>query len=78
MSTTTRGTVSAVRAETLAIVLGKVLAVGILLTPLTMMLFPELNHRSGNTSSGGKQRATAAQAVAGGGSLHHFYQEGDE
>jgi hypothetical protein len=78
MPTTMPGTAAAVRASTFTDVLGKVLAVGILLTPLVMMLFPELNHRSGNVPSGGKQRATAVQTVAGGGSLHQFHQEGDE
>jgi hypothetical protein len=48
------------------VVLGKVLAAGIILTPLVAMLFPELNHRSGNTASRGTQAATAARAVVGG------------
>jgi hypothetical protein len=48
--------------EPYSVVLGKLLAIGIILVPLVMMLFPELNHRSGNTSHG-KQDAPAARAL---------------
>jgi hypothetical protein len=48
------------------VVLGKVLAAGIILTPLVVMLFPELNHRSGSKAAGGTQAAMAARAVVGG------------
>lgn len=40
------------RPESYWAALGKLLAVGILLAPLVMLGFPELNHRSGSTSSG--------------------------
>jgi hypothetical protein len=67
------------------VVLGKALAAGIILTPLVMMLFPELNHRSGNRASGGTQAATAILAVNAGQepvprdeSLPQFFLEGDE
>jgi hypothetical protein len=48
--------------ETYATVLGKLLAVGLILAPLAMMLFPELNHRSGNTS-GGRQDTPATRSL---------------
>ena len=51
------------RPEAYAAALGKLLAVGIILVPLVMLLFPELNHRSGNASHG-RQDAAAARAPA--------------
>ena len=47
--------------DSYAAALGKLLAVGIILAPLVMLLFPELNHRSGNTSRG-RQDASTVQA----------------
>jgi len=38
--------------------------VGILLTPLAMMLFPELNHRSGSAVQRGRQAALPALTTA--------------
>ena len=45
--------------EPYATALGKLLAVGIILAPLAFMLFPELNHRLGNTSHGRQDAPTA-------------------
>ena len=53
------------RPATIAAVLGKALAVGILMTPPALMLFSELNHRSGNTAFGVMQGATASRTAAG-------------
>jgi hypothetical protein len=49
------------RPEPYTIVLGKLLAVGVILGPLVMMLFQELNRCSGNTSHG-RQDAPAVRA----------------
>ena len=46
------------RPEAYAAALGKLLAIGIILVPLVMLLFPELNHRSGNTSRGRQDAPT--------------------
>jgi hypothetical protein len=51
------------RPETLLALVGKWLAIGILLTSLVMLLFPELHHRSGNASPG-MQDAPAAPGQA--------------
>ena len=48
-----------IRPESYAAALGKLLAVGIILVPLVMLAFPELNHRSGNTSHGRQDAPTA-------------------
>ena len=56
------------RSATIASALSKALAVGILMTPPALMLFSELNHRSGNAASGVMQGATASRTVAGGNS----------
>lgn len=48
------------RSQSYSVALGKLLAVGIILAPLVMLLFPELNHRSGYTSHG-KQDALTEQ-----------------
>jgi hypothetical protein len=45
------------------IAVGRLLAVGTILVPLVMLLFPELNHRSGNTSHA-VQDASVQQALA--------------
>lgn len=42
---------------------GRLLAAAIIVTPLVAMLFPELNHRSGNTPSKNRQAASAARSV---------------
>ena len=53
------------RPERYAAALGKLLAVGIILVPLVMLLFPELNHRSGNTSRGRQDGSDRASADSG-------------
>jgi hypothetical protein len=55
-----------VRPERYAAFLGKLLAVAIILTPLVAMLFPELNHRSGNNSPNGRQEAPAVPSLVSG------------
>ena len=47
------------RPERYAAALGKLLAVGIILVPLVMLLFPELNHRLGSTFHGRQDAPTA-------------------
>ena len=42
-----------------AAILGKLLAVAIILTPLVMMLFPELNHRWGSYALTGTRETSA-------------------
>jgi hypothetical protein len=51
------------RPESYATVLGKLLAAAIIVTPLVAMLFPELNHRSGNTAIG-RRRGSACCGAA--------------
>ena len=46
------------RSESYSVALSKLLAVGITLVPLVMLLFPELNHCSGNTSHGRQDMPT--------------------
>ena len=60
MQTAMQGDARERAVETLTTVLGKLLAAAIILTPLVAMLFPELNHCSGNT------RPTSRQAASGG------------
>ena len=52
---------ASIRPERIAAALGKLLAVTIILTPLAMMLFPELNHRSGTIASSGRQGPPVAR-----------------
>ena len=52
------------RSEPYLAVLGKLLAVGIILAPLAMMLFPELNHRLGTTSRGRQDAQTSRAPTA--------------
>lgn len=47
-----------IRPDSYAAALGKLLAIGIILAPVVMLLFPELNHRSGNTSHGRQDVST--------------------
>jgi hypothetical protein len=55
MSTAKRCDAAACRPETYATVLGKLLAAAIIVTPLVAMLFPELNHRSGNNATSSRR-----------------------
>ncbi len=64
MLTTTRGDVQIVPSRPYGTVLGKLLVVALILTPLVAMLFPELKHRSGNCASPSRQAAPAARSVA--------------
>ena len=66
MLTATRGDAKIVPSKPYATVLGRLLVAALLLTPLAAMLFPELNHRSGNAASGVTQGAAAARPVASG------------
>ena len=62
MPTATRGDAEMVPEKAYLTVLGKLLAAAIILTPLVAMLFPELNHRSGNHASPSGQAAPAARS----------------
>jgi hypothetical protein len=62
MQTAKQGDAANNRPESFATVFGKLLAVGILLAPPAMWLFPELNKCSGTTRRG-KQDAPAAPIV---------------
>ena len=62
MLTATRGDATMVPSKPYATVLGKLLVAAFLLTPLAAMLFPELNHRSGNNASPSRQAAPAARS----------------
>jgi hypothetical protein len=64
MLTTTREGTSIVLSRPYTTVLGRLLVVALILTPLVAMLFPELKHRSGNRTSAGVQAAPAAQSQA--------------
>jgi hypothetical protein len=55
-----------IRPERLAALLGRLFAVAIILVPLAAMLFPELNHRSGNTPRGPHQTPLPVQVSLGG------------
>ena len=61
MQTTTRGDTQTVPSKHYADVLAKLLVAAFILIPLVAMLFPELNHRSGNDASPSKQTAPAAR-----------------
>jgi hypothetical protein len=54
-----------IRPERCAALVGKLLAVAITLVPLVAMLFPEPNHRSGNTPRG-RQAIPPVKAAFGG------------
>jgi hypothetical protein len=60
MLTATRGDTQIIPSKPYVTVLGKLLVAAIILTPLLAMLFPELNHRSGNNASKSVQAASAA------------------
>jgi len=62
MLTVMRGDAKIVPSRPYVTVLGKLLVVAIILTPLAAMLFPELNHRSGNNASPSGQAAPAARS----------------
>jgi hypothetical protein len=47
--------------DSFSFALGKLLAVGIILAPPAMMLFSELNHRSGSTSRGTQDASTVSE-----------------
>ena len=64
MLTMTRGDARIVPSRPYATVLGKLLVVAFILTPLVAMLFPELKHRSGNLASPSRQAAPAARPAA--------------
>jgi len=72
MSTAMRGDVESVTHRPWMTVLGKLLAAAIIVTPLVAMLFPELNHCSGNTPSKSRQPASAARSSVTGPSLSSF------
>ena len=63
MLTATRGGTSIVTSKPYTTVLGKLLVVALILTPLAAMLFPELKHRSGNHASPSVQAAPAARSA---------------
>ena len=58
MQTAEQWDVAESRPEHYAAALGKLLAIAIILVPLVMLLFPELNHRSGTTSHGRQDAPT--------------------
>jgi hypothetical protein len=62
MLTAIRGDAKIVPPKPYLTVLGKLLAAAIILTPLVAMLFPELNHRSGNNASPSGRAAPAARS----------------
>jgi hypothetical protein len=64
MLTATRGDAQIVPSKPYATVLGKLLVVAFILTPLVAMLFPELKHRSGIDTSASRQAAPAARSAA--------------
>ncbi len=57
MSTVARTGAAIVRPKRIAPAVGKLLAAAIILTPLVMMLFPELNHCSGNNAAANRPKA---------------------
>ena len=64
MLTATRRDAQIVPSKPYATVLGKLLVVAFILTPLVAMLFPELKHRSGSDASPSRQAAPAARSAA--------------
>ena len=62
------------RPERFVAALGKLLAIGIILVPLVMLLFPELNHRSGTTIHG-RQNVPTARAQTPNHALIPFFQK---
>ena len=64
MLTVTQGDAQPVPTEPNSAILGKLLVAAILLAPLAVMLFPELNHRSGNNTPKVRQAAPAARSLA--------------
>ena len=63
MQTAKQWNAAEIRPDGYAAFLGKLLAVAIILTPLVAMLFPELNHRSRNTSPSGTQDAPVVRSL---------------
>jgi hypothetical protein len=63
MLTATQGDAKIVPSRPYATVLGKLLVAAIIAAPLVAMLFPELNHRSGNNASQSKAAAPAARSA---------------
>jgi hypothetical protein len=50
--------------DSYGVYLGKLLVIGIILTPLVMMLFPELNYRSGSLFHGKQDAATMQSPIS--------------
>jgi hypothetical protein len=63
MQTANPWNAATIRPEGYAAFLGKLLAVAIILAPLVAMLFPELNHRSGNTPLSGTPDAPTVRSL---------------
>ena len=63
MLTAPHGDARIVPSKPYVTVLGKLLVVAFILTPLVAMLFPELKHRSGIETSASRQAAPAARSA---------------
>ena len=72
MPTVMRGDTESTSPRLWTTVLGKLLAAAIIVTPLAAMLFPGLNHCSGNTPSKSRQPASATRSSVTGPSLSSF------
>ena len=64
MLTAAQGTSEIAAPKRFAPALSKLLTAAIILVPLAAMLFPELNHRSGNRAANGLQNASTVQSSA--------------
>lgn len=67
-----------IRPESYAAALGKLLAIGIILVPLVMLAFPELNHCSGNTSHGKQDAPTARSQTPDPVLIPEFFSRSDK
>lgn len=63
MLTATQGNPQTISSRPYATFLSKLLVAAFILTPLVVMLFPELKHRSGNNASASEQAAPAARSA---------------
>ena len=72
MPTAIRGDIGSVPPRSWTTVPGQLLAAAVILTPLVAMLFPELNHRSGNIPSKSRQAASATRSPVASPELNPF------
>lgn len=72
MSTAQQGDARRVPPRSWITVLGQLSAAVVILTPLVAMIFPELNHRSGNAPSKNRPTVSAPQSASNVPSLSVF------